>query len=191
MLCTDPAWLLSVRCPSVCTNLSDVCGYFPCRRVFCFPSVTCPQYLVFQVRLYWSTLVFIVPPQRPHPGQRSALDAPVQVTLIPPHCHSPVCFPRLSGTFCNRHLRGLWDCVKLFVWSPRRCCVLGTALLWTLVIPGAALGRGVSPKRMCVRAWVCVSFAWPGATALLGHQQDIVWIVKRFQTGTLHFVSYF
>lgn len=46
--------------------------------------------------------------------------------------------------------------MKLFVWSPGRCCVLSTALLQTLVIPGAALGRGVSPKRVCVRVYVSV-----------------------------------
>lgn len=42
-------------------------------------------------------------------------------------------------------------CEAVCVSSPGRCCVLSTTLLWTLVIPGAALGRGVRQS-----ACVCV-----------------------------------
>ncbi|KAM7339862.1 hypothetical protein ACRRTK_000477 [Alexandromys fortis] len=63
-----------VSCHSVHTNLFKVpCGCSTCKN-FLFPSVMCPQCPVFRVLFHGSTLIFIVPPRRPHPG-------PAQVTL--------------------------------------------------------------------------------------------------------------
>lgn len=74
VLYTSPVWLLSVSCHSVHTNLFKVpCGCSTCKN-FLFPSVMCPQCPVFRVLFHGSTLIFIVPPRRPHPG-------PAQVTL--------------------------------------------------------------------------------------------------------------
>lgn len=62
-----------VSCHSVHTNLFKVpCGCCTCKN-FLFPSVMCPQCPVFRVLFHCSTLIFIVPPRRPHPGPRSLI----------------------------------------------------------------------------------------------------------------------
>lgn len=170
-----------VSCHSVHTNLFRVpCGCFTCKN-FLFPSVsnvsTVPC-VSSSIPLQYSHFHSASP--KTSPWAKVAPCAPAQVTLSP-----LVCFSLLRKTFCLHGCETVWrGLCSLHVGA-----VASTALPWTLVIPGAALGRGVSPKRMYVR--VSVSLARPKHGYLARHQQDIMWIVVTFQTGTLHFVSYF
>lgn len=97
-----------VSCHSVHTNLFKVpCGCCTCKN-FLFPSVMCPQCPVFRVLFHCSTLIFIVPPRRPHPGPRSL--------IVPQHrwhqLSSLVCFSSIKEDILSPWL---WDRVTRFV----------------------------------------------------------------------------
>lgn len=182
VLYSSPVAAVCVSCHNVHTNLFRVpCGCFTCKN-FLFPSVSnvstvpCVSSSIPQQYSHFHSAS-----PGPHPGPRPL--------LVPQHrwheLSSLVCFSLLRKTFCLHGCETVWR--GLF--SLHVGAVASTALPWTLVIPGAALGRGVSPKRMYVR--VSVSLARPKHGYLARHQQDIMWIVVTFQTGTLHFVSYF
>lgn len=155
VLCTDPTWLLSVLAVTVCAP--SVCWsylwLFPCEIVFSSP-VMCLQYPVFRVLLSWSTLVLIVPPRdltldRGQSVCSSAGDIHIA------NCHFPVSFSQLRKTFCNCVSMGcetVWSCLcSLLVGA-----VFSAPPCWTLVIPGAALGRGSRQSACVCVTSVCV-----------------------------------